>query len=428
MLRKSLLIGMGILMAACCASAELRQFGVRPLDVDTMVFRIQVGAASATVNPPDGTFLAGYDLNRRSTGVHDDLFAKAVVFYDGLSAVALVVIDSVSIQYDTTNEIRAAASKAVTKIPLPPERIIVQSIHTHGAPDTIGIYGPDETHCGRNPEYMKKLVDTSAQQVARAVEALKSANIVYAQTECKGWAVNDSEPGVLDNSVTVMQCLDRQGKTIATLTNFACHPTVLDGDNTLITADWVGRFYKAMGQRLPGEHLFLQGAIGCWIQPETPERTFQLAEKYGEDLAQKTLEAITKHETALGDTKIRFANKVFQVPIENDKFKAMSAAGLVPRSFSDSVTTEVAWFAIGPAQFATHIGESAPLYSNETKALMKSGPKFILGLGLDHLGYICPPKYFEDTKAIKFADYLTGMSPGPKAGPAMMDALQSIIP
>jgi hypothetical protein len=59
---------------------------------------------------------------------------------------------------------------------------------------------------------------------------------------------------------------------------------------------------------------------------------------------------------------------------------------------------------------------------------MKSGPKFILGLGLDHLGYICPPKYFENTAAIKFADYLTDMSPGPKAGPAMMEALRSIIP
>ena len=180
---------------------------------------IQVGAASATVNPPNGAFLAGYDTNRRSTGVHDDLYAKAVVFHDGESAVALVVLDGISIQYDTASEIRRAASRAVSKITLPPERIIVQATHTHCAPDTIGIYGPDETHTG----------------------------------------------------------------------------------------------------------------------------------------------------------------------------------------------------------------ETAPLYSNETKALMKSGPKFVLGLALDHLGYICPPNYFGNAN-IKFADYLTGMSPGPKAGAAMMDALKSIIP
>jgi len=386
---------------------------------------IQVGAASATVNPSNGTFLAGYDTNRRSTGVHDDLYAKAVVFHDGASTVALVVVDSISIQYDTASEIRAAASKAVSKINLPPERIIVQAIHAHCAPDTIGIYGPDETHTGRNPEYMKQLVETAAQQVSRAADALQPATLAYAETECKGWAVNDSEPGLVDNSVTVLQCLDRQGKSMATLTNFACHPTVLDGDTTQVSADWVGALYKTMAA-LPGEHLFLQGAIGCWIQPETPERTFRLAEKYGQDLGQKTLAALQK-PTPLKDTKIQFAHKVFQIPIQNEKFHMMSASGLVPRLLTESTTTEVAWFAIGPAQFATHLGETAPLYSNETKALMKSRPKFVLGLGLDHLGYICPPNYFGNAN-IKFADYLTGMSPGPKAGAAMMDALKSIIP
>jgi hypothetical protein len=87
----------------------------------------------------------------------------------------------------------------------------------------------------------------------------------------------------------------------------------------------------------------------------------------------------------------------------------------------------VAWFAIGDAQFATHPGETAPEFAEQTKARMKTGPKFVLGLGLDHLGYICPERYFQD-KTIKFSDYLTDMSPGPKAGAAMMAALASIIP
>lgn len=387
---------------------------------------IEVGAASATVNPPVGTFLAGYDQNRLSTGVHDDLYAKAVVFWDGENAVALVVVDSTSMQYDTVNAIRVAASKAVTEIPLPPQRIIVQATHSHCTPDTIGIYGPDTLHTGRKPDYMNKLIKTAAEQVAKAVDAMQPSRIVYAETECKGWAVNDSEPEILDNSVTILQCLDREGKSIATLTNFACHPTVLDGDTTEVSADWVGYFYKDMAA-LPGEHLFLQGAVGCWIQPETPERTFALAQKYGADLAQKTLAAL-KDAKPVSDTKIRFANKVLQMPVENVAFQLMGQLGLIPRDFGESVETEVAWFAIGPAQFATHLGETAPEYSFKTRELMDSGPKFILGLGLDHLGYICPPRYFENTDAIPHAKYLTSMSPGVKAGPTMMAALRAIIP
>ena len=67
---------------------------------------LKVGAASATIDPPDGTFLAGYDLNRRSSGVHDHLYAKAVVFDDGKTAVALLVLDAISLQYPTVQQIR----------------------------------------------------------------------------------------------------------------------------------------------------------------------------------------------------------------------------------------------------------------------------------------------------------------------------------
>jgi hypothetical protein len=392
-------------------------------DVTTLL----VGASSAPVNPPVGTYLAGYDLDRASTGVHDDLSAKAVAFSDGTTSVALVVIDSVSIQYDTTQAIRAAAAGLIKNSTLPARQIIVQSTHTHAAPDTIGIYGPNETTCGRNPEYMKLLVETAARQVAKAVENMKPARAAYSRTQCAGWAVNDSEPNNVDNSVTVLQFLDKDGKSIATLANFACHPTVLDGDNTLTGADWVASFYKTMSAKLPGEHLFLQGAIGCWMQPNTPERTFDLAAKYGEDLATKTLAAI-EHTTPLTDARIRFASRAFNMPIANDNFKGMSAAGLVPRNFAETVETEAAWFAIGPAQFATHLGETAPVFAAQTRELMKSEPKFILGLGLDHLGYICPPDYFVNTDQYKFADYLISMSPCPQAGPVMMEALKSIIP
>ncbi len=400
---------------------------VKPAPELSVESTLRVGVASATVNPPNGTFLAGYGQNRRSTGVHDDLYVKAVVFDDGETPLALVVVDAISLQYHTVQDIRRAASSRVTKLSLPSERIIPQATHTHCAPDTIGIYGPDEAHTGFNQQYMNQLVQTAAEQVAHAVDRLQPARLVYAETECVGWAVNDSEPGVLDNSVTILQCLDAEGNSLATLTNFACHPTVLDGDTTLISADWVGAFYKAMAAAVPGEHLFLQGSVGAWIQPVTPERTFALAERYGKDLAEKTLAALRRAKP-LDGTTIRMTNRVVQLPLHNELFKQMGAAGLIPREFGDTVETEVAWFAIGSAQFATHPGETAPMYTWETEKLMDTGPKFVLGLGIDHLGYFCPPHYFDDPASIPHAPYLTSMSPGKDAGPNMMAALAAVIP
>ncbi|MBI4559008.1 MAG: neutral/alkaline non-lysosomal ceramidase N-terminal domain-containing protein [Candidatus Hydrogenedentes bacterium] len=388
--------------------------------------QFRVGAASAPVTPPVGTFLAGYDSNRRSTGVHDDLYAKAVVFDDGTSPVAVVVVDCVGLQYPTVNAMRALAASKTTEVTLPAERIIITSTHTHCGPDVIGLWGPDSAQSGYDTAYMDQLVQTTADQVARAAANLQPARIVCAETQCSGWAVNDSEPGEVDHTVSVLQCLDQNGKSIATLTNFACHPTVLDGDTTVASSDWVGAFYGAMAAALPGEHLFLQGAIGGWIQPVTPERTFALAEKYGKDLADKTLTAL-KSATAVKEPNVKFANRPFVMPVANEAFKQMSALKLIPRPMRDGAETEVAWFSIGPAQFATHPGESAPVFSNQTKALMDTGPKFVLGLGFDELGYIIKPAFFQNS-TIPHSEYLTSMSPGPDAGPKMMEALEAIVP
>lgn len=389
---------------------------------------LRIGTASATINPEPGTYLAGYGHNRTCTGVHDDLFAKAVVFDDGETAVALVVLDAISLQYPTVQAIRRAAAEKTTALDLPPGHIAVQATHTHCAPDTIGIYGPDPLHTGVDPTYMERLVETAAEQVAEAARRLQPASLRWAQTVCRGWAVNDSEPGELDNSVTILQCADEDGKPRATLTNFACHPTVLGGDTTLASADWTGTFYQKMSAALPGEHLFLQGGVGGWVQPKTPERTFALAARYGADLAEKTLAAL-EHTKPVDGARIRVARKEISLPIANDNFKQMAAAGLTERGFDEgNVATEVMWFAVGNAQFATHFGETAPEYTQKTRELMDTGSAFVLGLGLDHLGYICPARFFERPEAIPFAAYQVSMSPGRDAGRIMMKALGDVIP
>jgi hypothetical protein len=406
-------------------------FSILTVIVFTLTFsavaELRVGVSSTTINPAKGTLLGGYGQMRACTGVHDDLSAKAIVFDDGKTPMALIVLDSLGLQYDTVQVLRKRASVKTKALSIPPERIVVASTHTHCSPDVIGIYGPDPGTSGRDADYMEMLVEKSAAQVAIAAAQLQSATLVHTQAEGGEWAVNDCEPGVVERMATVVQCLDKQGVSIATLTNFACHPTVLDGDNTLASADWVGAFYKDMAAALPGEHMFLQGGVGGWVQPKTPERTFALAEEYGKDMAARMLKALKSTQPVQGDT-IRFANKVFLMPNANEGFKQLSEGGIIPRPMGDGIETEVVWFAVGNAQFATHPGESAPAFTWATQKLMDTEPKLVLGLGLDELGYLLKPVYFENTESIPHAKYLVSTSPGPEAGTSMMTALESIIP
>ncbi|GMV99931.1 MAG: hypothetical protein AMXMBFR84_10700 [Candidatus Hydrogenedentota bacterium] len=387
---------------------------------------IHAGAASATVNPPMGSFIAGDARNRRFTSVHDDLFAKAVVFSDEQSAAALVVVDCIGLSYTTVQEIRRRASEKVTSMTLPPERVVVSSTHTHSGPDVVGIWGPDEMHSGVDPAYMKFLVESASDQVRSAAESMRPVTLQYATTQYPGeWVHNICEPGVLDRSVTSLQCLDSAGSNVVTITNFACHPTVFDAVHSVVSADYVGGFYRAMAKALPGEHVFVQGAVGGWVQPDKGDRSFPLADTYGGDLAKTVINALTKAQPVEG-TRIRFASKKVTFPVQNEGWKMLSQAGVIEREVGDTVESEVVWFAVGSAQFATHPGETPPAYSFATKEWMPTEPKFVIGLGLDALGYILKPEYFTDG-SLPHAEYLTSMSLGPETGPVLLSALESII-
>ncbi|MBX7258416.1 MAG: alkaline ceramidase [Candidatus Hydrogenedentes bacterium] len=388
---------------------------------------LRVGASSGVITPPTGTLLAGYDLNRRSTGVHDDLFAKAVVFDDGKTPVALVTLDCIGLMYPDVQALRQEASSRCTALAIPPERIIVSSIHTHCGPDTIGIWGPSEGETGRDETYIKSLIATAAEQVARAAKSRVPAHLVRAEAPTPEWVVNDSEPGDTEKTFPILQCLDASGASIVTLTNLACHPTVLDGDTTDVSADWVGAFYAKMASQLSGEHVFVQGAIGGWIQPVTPERTFALAQRYGEDAASRTLAAL-KNAAKLQGGPIRFASLPIDMPIENPVYEQMAAAKLTPRLMDKTTKTEVAWFALGDAEFATHPGESAPCFARASRDLMRGESKFIIGLGLDELGYICKTDYFDQPDKYPSGKYLVSMSPGRSAGEILQRALEQLIP
>ena len=58
---------------------------------------LKIGAASVKVTPPVGTPMAGYYYERGVEGIHDDLYAKALVIEKDGMKIAIVECDFVSI-------------------------------------------------------------------------------------------------------------------------------------------------------------------------------------------------------------------------------------------------------------------------------------------------------------------------------------------
>jgi len=392
---------------------------------DNKISQLQVGVSKASINPPIGSFIAGDKQNRTFTGVLDSLYAKAVVLYDGEKSMALVTLDCIGLLYQDLQKIRERTAQMEFDIPFSPENIVISSTHTHSGPDVVGLWGKDFSESGVNKQYMDFLVQTVAEQIQRASKNLQESTIRYGQNESgENWVANICQEEI-DRSVTVLQFLDKNQKSIVTLTNFACHPTYMDAVYSEVSADYLAGFYKEMEKEWGGEHLFLQGAIGGWIQPTDKDGGYQKALQRGQELALSATASLLKPKT-LSRSNLNFRSKTVLFPVMNKAWQQLSAAGIIiDRKVTDVIESEVVWFSIGEATFASHPGETAPIYGLKTKELMPEGPRFILGLSQDALGYIVKPSYF-DNPNLPHAPYLTRMSLGKETGNVLMEELTKL--
>lgn len=380
-----------------------------------------VGASQADITPEAGAYIAGDKQNRRFTGVLDSLYVKAVVVSDGQTSVAVLTVDCIGLLYPTVEAIRSEIQNTLgDKAP----QLVLSSTHTHSGPDVVGMWGSDLQHSGVDTAYMQRLIAVAAQQVVLATQRTQAVTARIAQTtHGEGWVANICQEE-LDSSLTVLQFRDLQGKSVATLTNFACHPTYLDAVFDKVSADYVAGFYQRMDEQLGGVNLFLQGAVGGWVQPSDKDGRPSTAYARGYGLAAATQKALQTPDT-LYNTAVQFRAKPLTFKVENEGWRQLAALGTIQRQIAETVASEVVWFAIGEVPFVTHPGETAPYYSLRSKELMGTPRAFVLGLGMDALGYMVKPVYFDDpTKP--HAEYLTRMSLGKDTAPSLLAAIEAL--
>jgi len=383
------------------------------------------GAAIRTINPEkDSLYIAGGKANRPFIDVHDNLYVKAMVVSNRTNNITMLTFDCIGLLYP---QLQAIRSRIKSELPLiNPEHIVMSSTHTHSGPDVVGIWGKDLAHSGVNDKHMQLIVDRAVEAIKEATQARKPVNISFGSGSFgEDWVKNISEPGELDRSVSIIQLTDLNGKSIAMLTNFACHPTIMDDASTAASSDYVWGYYKYLDSAQGGVNMFLQGAIGGWIQPEGVPHTYEQANYYGTSLG-KYVFGLTKNKNA--SKNINFNAVKVDFPLSNPSFQMLSKAGIIKRDFGKTVSSEIAYFNIGDASFATHPGETCPALGLATKELMNNkGPKFVLGLSQDALGYIIKPSFFDLSKNIPHSEYLTGMSIGPATMGIILSNLKTLI-
>ncbi|MCZ6602087.1 MAG: neutral/alkaline non-lysosomal ceramidase N-terminal domain-containing protein, partial [Planctomycetota bacterium] len=196
------------------------------------------GASKIPITPSIGkgeeVWLAGYHVGRAATGVHDDLWARAVVIRCGEVTIALVALDLIGIFQEEVISIRKALDGEI-------DYVIVASTHTHSGPDTMGLWGPTRFRTGVREKYQEKVRVAVIRAIREAASRLEPSSLVFARRDLapRGLLRDSRKPIVMDTELSICAIRPRAGgDAIATLVNWSCHPEVMDSKNTLVSSDF----------------------------------------------------------------------------------------------------------------------------------------------------------------------------------------------
>jgi len=299
--------------------------------------RVRAGGARVAITPPAGISLAGFSA--RSTGargVHDEVFARALLIEEGNTRLALVVCDLCEIDEalvaKTRGRVRTAAGIA-------PQDLMIAATHTHAAPATFALFSapPD-------PEWLDALPGAIAEAVAGArrdlAPATLSMGVGHEATVGRNRRRADAPT---DPSVTVVR-FDRDGAAPIHLMHYACHPTVLGPDNLLVSRDYVGFAVDAVERATGGFALFANGACGdinvghsadrTVLGLPMPGRTFERAEELGLRLATEAVRASAGARAALpagegGGGSLVSAQRFVILPLRDARSRDQARAHLL---------------------------------------------------------------------------------------------------
>jgi len=162
-----------------------------------------------------------------STGVHDDLHARAMVLEANGQTWAIGVVELCYLREPQVAAVREIVQKRTN---FPGNCLFLSAIHTHSGPDDQDVNSWDS-----------QLVELIADAVLQAVGHIRPARIGAGSGFLYGCSINRrwlDRP--VDPFVGVIRVDDEDGQPIGVVANFGCHAVVLGYDNLLISADWPG--------------------------------------------------------------------------------------------------------------------------------------------------------------------------------------------
>lgn len=278
-------------------------------------FSGQAGVARADITPPEGIYARNWGAAKHdlAEGIHRPLFVSALVIRDSEQNSPLVIVDADLGWWRSLDQSQKFRQAILEKFKLDDSRFIFALTHTHSAPPLTDQI--EESWQGGELllPYFDQVRDATMDVIERAMKSAQTAIIEWHTGRCQLASARDLQDpdesngsrrvcgfdpnAPADDTLLVGRISDATGKTIAVITNYACHPTTLAWDNRLISPDYIG----AMRETIEKEHdgtlaFFLQGASGELSPRYQYVGDPAIADDHGKELAYTVLATLAGME------------------------------------------------------------------------------------------------------------------------------------
>ena len=250
---------------------------------------MRVSAATEEITPQKPFPLSGYEGRPdHFDRVHDPLELNGILLRQGHRAVVLVTADLLYVTEDLETVARQALKD---KAGLEGVTVLVGASHTHFAPSVDDSKSMMGRTVAEYEAFVKERITALMEKLAR--EPGVPVNVHYASGEAahavnrrrRGWTVGrrgirrttallPNPEGPKDETVRLITLRDAEGKPLAVIWNYACHPTGFPERNA-VSSEYPGVVRAALRrvvgqQRLPV--LFFQGFAGNIRPPAYDQR------------------------------------------------------------------------------------------------------------------------------------------------------------
>jgi neutral ceramidase len=352
-------------------------------------------------DPGKGQFrtipLAGFGSRhgKPATGVHDDLYVKAVAVRVGDSLGVMVGVDALIVPREVAE---TAVRQLGQELSLRREQVYLSATHTHASLGGWGEGKVVESFAGGfQPGVRTWFASRIVAAVREAVSDLKPASFGHGSFAAPELVRNRlvGQLGKVDPEFSYLVFKQDQGRS-AVLGSFSAHATVLASDNMEFSADYPGCWQRAVELATGGMAVFLAGSVGSH-SPVPGGKGFKGAEQMGQALAtalfRRSPQTPLTNVVVFGVLGLEVSLPSLHVRITDGlRLRPWLSAQFLPvteHSFLQAFRLNEAVWISTPCDFS---GELALGIKDFLRARGNSGA--VTSFNGDYLGYVIPARYY----------------------------------